>query len=437
MSPLCKLNRAGIVARDELLDLLEIPLKLRKIKKTGKFSVNDIKKKFFPTKEDPATKSKVEDLDRDKTIAPIMQSSEDSLARAEPIGTNELKSFFAKLVREVSDYYKNNSQYNSDLKIIDYILKKELNNREYLISDPELRTYFIAYRTGDIEGQKKWFPSKLCVESQCPKPNTYRPLPNLTIQAPHPVPNILHSSRIDIVELLYDLDFEDQETIFYKALNEQKGCISFSIAAPCPFTQKWLLNRLIMKAVDVITNPKLNAGDRPPYIVNLDSQRINSYDDFLIDLSIHFKSDREKILEEICQVDTDSPLIFVIRGAKECRRVRQPILSQFWKAIQDYFSSDCKGTKIIIFWIDKQHPFDSSENTENILLLDRLKIERTDIQKWVYRHQRNCNFSENLINEEYLNSNWSWEDSSDILNNICIELKLNGMGDINEWKWTL
>jgi hypothetical protein len=422
MSDHCsKLNKAGIIARDELLDLLEF-----KRKRNGDFTVSDIKDKIFPTITDSITKNKVESLDRATTIAPLMRGSEKSIDSAEAVKTDKLKDFFVKLIEKVSDKYKNKC--DNDGRIKDQSLK-EKTNRDYLISHPELRKYLIAYRSNNVKEKEIWFPSQLCDESTCSMK-----------YSKSPVPTSRGDFKSNIIELFYELnyDHDKQERLFYDVINEQRTCISFSVIAPCDFTQRWILNRLITKAIDLTSDRKLSSGDRATYFIDLDSQVRNCYEDFLTDISHYFNCNSDRIVQEICRLDADLPLILIIRGAKKFHYIRQRILNEFWHNIQKELSEDSGQTKVIMFWIDDETPFISSDCLENVILLEKLEtIDKTDIQRWVRRYQQNYNFPKNLTNLRYHYKDWYWSDPKGIFEKICGEHNSNLMAEIEKiWKWT-
>jgi hypothetical protein len=424
MPDFSKLKPEGIAARNELLELL----KAEKNKK-GDFIVSKIKDKYFPTIFDSETLKQVRDLDRPLTLAAIMRGSVESPKEAEAVDSQKLKRFFVKLIEDVSNTYRDKC--GDDGKIICQALKAKLK-REYIISHSDLRKYLSIHRKSCQEKEKEdWFPVNLCkVSSRSPKYTQSSDCNSITD----------HQLKI-MLALLDDLDYETQETTFYNTLNEKRAYISFSIVAPCYITQNWILNRLLRKAIDDITGQNLFDQNRMLHMFNLNPKTVMNYEDFLYKLSSRFRceADTKVICHEICEMEGDMPIIFVISGSKKHHLFRKRIVDEFWSGIQKNLSSTSTETKIIMFWVDDYSPFSHTENTGRSILLERLdRIDATDIKKWVSRHQNGFQFSDVLTKKQYLKSDWYWTDPLDILDKICKQLGLSGIAEVySKWEYRL
>jgi hypothetical protein len=292
-----------------------------------------------------------------------------------------------------------------------------------------------AYKKGDRKRKDNWeFPLGLYDEDRKSKVNNnYRK---------SPTKNLGQNQQLDLVHALSDLDYVEQERKFYSILNESKPCVAFSIAAPCNLTQKWILNRLITRAIYSENDRQLSCSELPPFVINLKTSQVrNNFDLFLQNLSDHFDSEPDRVLEDICQIQSDLPIILVVSEFRRFREIIIEILEKFWQPIDNNISARSGRSKIIMFWVDECHPCDRSASIANLHLLDSLnEIAQEDVQRWLIQQHRmiNC-FPEDLTREKYLNFNWDWKDPWLVIDNICREFKLkNGVTDIeNLWEWKL
>lgn len=416
---LYKLNQAGMDARDELLGLLGYRKDTNKKKKRfGRYNTSKIKQELHLS------------LDGRTILERIL------LTPAEGVPPNKLKDFFMHLIERVADRYQL-ERCNDVCKIIDISLKKHPEHN-LLISNHRLMSYFVAYRTRNRQDKDNWELPDNIYDIACKEDSeeiyskSVKPKSRST------------DNRQTLLDLLGDLDYERQEEIFYDRLNEAKQCISFSIVAPCTTTQKWILNRLMTKAIHRTTGRQLSAAERSPFTIDLKKSNVrNSFDEFLRHLSDHFDSDPDSVIKDICQIESDLPLIFVISEFRSFNSIKKRIFKDFWQVINDDISTQ---TKIIMFWVDECHPCEVSNGIMNLALLDPLdKITLTDIQRWAEKNRRFNMFPktllpenlcpEKMIQDTLLKSNWDWHDPWQILDNICKKFNLNGMTDIESlWK---
>jgi hypothetical protein len=398
------LNGKGIAARNELLQLLGLQPNRRIVSKVAK----------------------VVELDRATTTTWILSDPVKS------VSMGELRQFFIKLIENIGDQYKR-ERCDDTGKIVTSDLEKKLK-RQYLISHDGLREYLSAYKTGDRSRKDNWeLPIDLCDEDPESKVNNnYRK---------SPTKNLGQNQRLDLVHALSALDYVEQEREFYRILNQSKQCVAFSIAAPCNLTQKWILNRLITMAIYSENDRQLSCSEIRPCIVNLKTSQIrDSFTLFLQHLSDCFSSTPDRVVDDICQIKSDSPLIFIVSEFRGFEDITNKIMSEFWQKIYNNISVISEQTKIIMFWVDECHPCRKNECTANLNLLDKLdKFEKEDVQRWLNQYRKIDCFPKTMTKEKCSKLSWNWKDPWLVLNNICLEFELkNGVTDIEElWKWTL
>jgi hypothetical protein len=437
-----KLNQAGKKARDELLSLLKItPRTTGKLK--GTFNVDKIKNNFFKTS-----------LARDKSLTPLLNQTDETRA----VSLKIIQQFFLILLERVASNRR--QEYNSKRTLISINLSEELKHNPIVSSD-RLNEYLIRYIDIGAKAKDNWkFPIEdlleeviitVLPEKRLDRQNNQKPLDLTKIGNNNKIKheNILQSSvpsrvKIDreIVDLFWNLDYK-QERTFEDALEQNTQCASFSIAAPCEITQKWILNRLMRQIPnidDALIIPAINLSRNPIR---------HNFNLFWEELSIHLQTEpmQDAVIRELCYMDVDYPIILIIYNFQETQDAQRNIAKYFWKSVnQEIVNSNkrTEGSRLILFFVDRCSPVYTSNQIIDLAPLQN--ITSSDVRAWLHKpvvlnwwqSQFERNFANDLISECFNKKNNSSAPRS-ILDQICLKFGLeNGIVEIEEsWKWTL
>jgi hypothetical protein len=443
-----KLNPEGIKARNEMLLLLDIKPRITG-KRKGTFDVSYIKYKFLCTT-----------LDRDKVLTPLLSTHD----KSRPVSISKIEEFFVLVLERIAaDYRQKTNRQSRDEKILGQLTYPILSNQR-------LQEYLIACINDDIKTKDKWeFPIDNLLKKDSFTPDSYKPtysdISNVkkknnlnhpvlasTIEdfAPSNVKTDGKNNIKSIINLFWNLDYK-QERIFEDALEQNAQCASFSIAAPCETTQRWLLNRLIRHI------PNINdASIFRPFDLSRHPMRNNFYffwDDLSTALGTEPIQDNDDtirgqndIIRELCYREVEHPTILIIYNFQDDQNVQGKIVQDFWEKVTKEIKASNKRTessRLILFFIDKCSPVYSSAQVINLDPLEN--ISQSDVNSWLHKpvvfnwwqSQFEQSFASDLINECFNQENNICTPRS-ILDRICFKFGLkNGIVEIEQsWKWT-
>lgn len=404
----CRLSEPGERARNELLALV------------------------YPDGYNSTTLHRDTGLEYGKTIPKILGKKDGG------IQLEKLKLFFKKLLEQLIDRYNDDdvSKYICDYKLAKFC--QDISNNESDLSLPkDLYRFLQAKSTTQLRNSRS--PSKSLGFGNIIQQNRDNQRDFEKVMQPQ---SLFQSVEVDmekcrnLIDLLRYLDYRQQESDFKSALESHDKCLSFSVVAPCDITQKWILNRLLKQ----ITSP--GNGDKL-LMIDLRKDGIrNDFQEFLNYLRVGSESiiDIELILTEICQVADNSSVIITINQFRNFKAIQENIIRLFWEPLCKKISNQ-RRTRVIMFWVDECYPcYDS----DDIIKLNELtEISQVDVERWINRYScdnqyRSCLFSDHLLEYNFSNRVWDWQDPVLVLDNICQEFKLTGVADIEKlWEWTL
>jgi inactive STAND len=397
-----KLNQAGRDARNELLLLL----KIKPHPKTGKFTVSSIKEELFK-----------ETLGRITTLTPLLNPT--ATSRAVPL--SKIKEFFMELLERIAGNCRH--KYDSTRQSISIDLIEELKCNP-IISNKGLREYFLAYINIGIRAKDKWeFPINDLLDEYLPTLNLSQ---NTNKQPPTKTSTFAPSSQclskapdfnIELLESLWHLDYEAQENIFRTALKGQSKNLAFTFAAPCPVTQSWILNRLLLKIA--------RKDNRRIFTIDLESSKVrNNYDRFLIHLSglLNTSPDCDRILDRIYEIDSEMSVIIVIKNFRKRQEIQENIMTKFWGNLCSKASEENRLGRVIMFWIDEC----LLDYECSIVELEELKeIHQVGVEQWINEYSGLYPFLSNISTGDFMSNPCDWKDPFLILDGICNQLKID------------
>jgi hypothetical protein len=357
----CKLNPAGIAARDELLRLLELPA-------TASTVANYLKIAGF------------KNLDRIRTITPILNN--------QPVLYEGLREFFVRAIEKIEYIYRNRHQ---DGRIIDEAVCRKLNC-QYIFQDRDnncfigLREYFDYCLRNNIEEKHRWAIEGLYDRVPASPSNRKTKVVRSNHQRP----------LVKVEESLHYLNYKTQEFDLREALRQPSQCMAFSVVAPNDITQKWVMDRLLTKVT------KQFKDLRNPFYINLDESLIgDDYQEFLKKLSNHIGVKTSQVLEEIC--NSNSLTVLIVHQFRQFEDIQAKIVREVEKNLERQ-SPNIEQPRIIIFWLDECRPsFQLNRDLENEPTLnnqsqERLKQQQANLQsEWDTRHQKLTKIRNELI----------------------------------------
>jgi hypothetical protein len=359
----CKLNQAGMAARDELLMLLELPFVATTVKNYLKIEGS-------------------RNLDRIRTITPILNN--------QPVLYEGLREFFVRAIEKVEYIYRNRHHNGS---FIDEALCQKLS-RQYILENRENNNYLVGLRRyfdycccNDTNARHQWtIPNNLYDRVQATSP-TDKPK---VIRANNEKP------RKDVEESLHYLNYKAQESDLRQALRQPSQCMAFSVVAPNNITQKWVMHRLLTKVTQQFKN------SRNPFYIDLDTTFTgDDYHAFLKKLSDHVEVKVDRVLEEIC--NSNSLTILIVHQFRQFKYIQTKIVREIEKHL-DRQVLNLAQPQIIIFWLDECLPCfhlnreSEDEPARTNLHQQRLKQQQDDLQsEWDERHQALTQLRKELI----------------------------------------
>jgi hypothetical protein len=401
----CKLSAKGLAARDELLGLLDLA----------------------PGGRIGTKVARIVALDRATITSWLLEKSpKDDHA----VPADKLKQFFVKLVEAVADRYKGQFYEGN---IIDDGLQQRLKRRD-IITDVDLRHYLWGYVKHDARKKADWIVPKHLYDEVLANAESRPPRKRYK---PRKVKTTANQST-DVVDLLWHLDYKQQERAFEDALEQQSKCAAFSIVAPCETTQRWILNRLIRKIA-----PSEPALILPPIGLRQHPMR-NQFEHFWEDLSQHFgtKPEPAAVLKGICHTDVNRPIILTVYGFRQFESVQRRIIDEFWEplaqTVADSPRKEC--SRVLLFLVDQSCPTD---DTEKLLRLDPLEeIPQKDVRSWLnsplvvpqWQLKGDERFIDRVIGELEADN---CQDPYAVLDKMCFKFGVEGgIVDVEEaWKW--
>ncbi len=241
----------------------------------------------------------------------------------------------------------------------------------------------------------------------------------------------------DVTDLFWHLDYRNQERKFGDALDAQNQCVAFAIAAPCPTTQRWILNRLRRQI------PNLDNALILPAISLKQHPMRNQFGHFWEDLSqrLGTKPSPDEVLKGMCHANVDCPIILTIYEFRQFEKTQAYLFQKFWKPLTDAITSSKRSqrSRIVLFLVDQSCP---SHDTE-IVTLDPLEaILQQDVTKWLssdpvtqfWRLKLGDEFEKGLVERLAIEH---YQEPYYVLDKLCFELGIKGgIVDIEEaWKW--
>jgi hypothetical protein len=245
------------------------------------------------------------------------------------------------------------------------------------------------------------------------------------------------SLNTNIIDLLWHLDYKQQEQAFDDALEEQTKCAAFSIVTPCKTTQQWIFHRLVRK----IALPG-SALIIPPIDLEQHPMR-NNFEHFWEDLAGRFgmKPDPDTVLKGICHAEVNRPIILTVYGFRQFETFQRRILDEFWEPLTQTIADSprTERSRVVLFLVDQEHP---THKPRNMLEMTLEKIPQKDVRIWLNRPlvkqwwqpKFGDDFFDRLM-EEILAENCQAPYA--ILDKMCSKFGVeNGVVDIKEaWKW--
>jgi inactive STAND len=242
----------------------------------------------------------------------------------------------------------------------------------------------------------------------------------------------------NIIDLLWQLDYKQQERAFDDALEEQSKCAAFSIVAPCETTQRWILNRLRKKI-----SLRESALILPPIGLKQHPMR-HKFEHFWEDLADRFgtKPEPEAVLKGICHTEVNRPLILTVYEFRQFETVQRRILNEFWEPLTQMIAESprTERSRVVLFLVDQGCPTDDTEKVLKLAPLE--KIPQKDVRSWLnspqieqwWQPKFGDDFGDRVM-EEVLAENCQAPYA--ILDKMCFKFGVKGgIVDVEEaWKW--
>jgi inactive STAND len=412
-----KLNPDGIDARNELLLLLNIKPRTKGTLK-GTFNAKKIKENLFKTT-----------LARDKSLTPLLNQNDETRT----VSLDIIQQFFVILIEKIAaDHRRKSNQQSSDEKLLGKLKYPTISNQG-------LQDYLIAC-VDNSNMKDKWdFPVDDLLEEFDYVNDSYDPQKDIpqnqtVFQQSSSLPN--ENKYGDIVNLLWHLDYKDQEDEFTEVLKANNQYMSFSIVAPCVDTQKWILSRLLrqIKSVDPKKIKVIELNKSP---MRFDPKLI--WEEF--SPSSQMLSDKigeDEIIKTLCSYAAEAPVIFIIHSFDRSEFAQEYIITDFWNRIELEMSSDVVNFPFMLFLVDTFRPTCLPTNITELAPLEI--ITQDHIEKWSHIY-KDFNYYANQLNQktEWPIDKWKWANPYTVIDRICHEFGFkNGIVDIEEsWKWTL
>jgi hypothetical protein len=383
----CELTEDGRKARDELLALLY---------PNGSYTDTQL--------------GRDTDVHRGQTIPKILGKKTGGIQQG------KLEQFFERLLRRLKGKVDARNR-----EVIDYLQKYQLRNPYEQIWEGDIAFYLPnkLYKISISSGISKNY--NRTTKKELLKPN-----------------HKSTSSFSNVVDLLWRLDYKQQEREFEDALEEQNKCAAFSIVAPCETTQRWILNRLTRKI-----SLSGSALILPPIGLKQHPMR-HKFEHFWEDLADRFgtKPEPEAVLKGICHTEVNRPLILTVYEFRQFETVQRRILNEFWEPLTQMIAESprTERSRVVLFLVDQGCPTDDTEKVLKLAPLE--KIPQKDVRSWLnspqieqwWQPKFGDDFVDRLM-EEVLADNCQAPYA--ILDKMCFKFGVEGgiVGVEEAWKW--
>jgi hypothetical protein len=360
-----KLTEDGIVARNELLSLLELN----------------------PEGRIAEAVARIVGLES-KTIVKWLVK--------EPLGCvqiEEMEKFFIGLVTAIRTKY--NGKCDEKCQIYNLKLQSDLR-RHILITEDGLKKYFYHDYNNDQQGKKDWIVPdhfyKYCNNTRSRKS---------TVKYPKTTKNLQNSvdPAKKIADLLWNLDYRIQEKKFAANIEEDSShAIAFSIVAPSPHSdfapslQQWLLCRLcqsiendwLIKAKQILIEPpKCKSGDTGWGLIDI----CQEVEKMLLENGVQISSNKTNdILDTLAKYSAKYPILIRVRNLHHQAYSKKILIDNFWKELvsridQIPLSRPMKRSRLIMFVLEDNENT-SRSNDNDVYPLSQLDIKFEDIDRW-------------------------------------------------------
>jgi hypothetical protein len=397
--------------------------------KEGKEARDALLQLLYPNGLDASQLSRDTGLDRGATIPKILGEKAGSVQQV------KLETFFKKLLR---------------------LVKRQVDQGKISQQDVDqyLRLHDLTHAYREIgEAEHVHLPSKLYTFDNPANHNIKKTVS--TTGARLKTQKDKKDNQVSkVVDLLWHLDYEDQEAMFKTALKQQKQCAAFSISAPCDITQRWLLNRLVKQIPNrknALVLPAINLSIHPMRHGLKKGKGNEEYPDcqeFWQDLSGFLKTQpqREHVLQQLCHADVHRPVILTIYNFQQFKTIQKWVVREFWEKLAQQVTETSKRTRdsrIILFLVDDCSPCVSSSHVVNLKSLK--EISQDDLEEWLnsdrvkpwWKDKFGDNFANELFQDDADLEDWVWESPGNILDNMCFKFGLEGeiLAIEESWKW--
>lgn len=241
--------------------------------------------------------------------------------------------------------------------------------------------------------------------------------PEILISLDSPRQTISSNLNHELTQALWYLDYEDQENKFKTALKGQSKNLAFTFAAPCPVTQSWIFNRLLLKIA--------RKDNRKIFTIDLESSNVrNNYNRFLVYLSelLNTSPDCDEISDRIHEIDSEMSIIIVIKNFRKRLEIQENIMTKFWTNLCTKTHEKNRLGRVVLFWVDEC----LLDYQCSIIKLDELReINQLTIEQWINEYSGLYPFLSNISICSFLSDSCDWKDPLLILDVICNQLKIN------------
>jgi hypothetical protein len=392
-----QLETTGIQAYRELLDLLNLP-----------HHGETIKEQIFSARKWPRN------VDRHTGIDKILFNNSPS----KPVSSDVLKKFFAGLIEAISDGYRfieRSKTYEESCRID---TQEECQLKRVILEKYGFQDYYNCYTSGEISRnelrRKRWLlPTSLRKEVM-----------------------ILNQDILCecVVESLNYLNYKDQIKEFKKYLDISTV---FSIEAPDPDSQKWLLYRLL----EIVRQSSKNTS-KQLYTYKKEGIKYD-YDVVVKDLLAPLNLET---IESLSDFDYEGLVILIVHGFREEKTIQRKLFESISKV----------DGKVKLFWLDESPPYllDGKTNLANIEQWElnlKVKIRQLELNEITMDHfdtwvgnrcdkSKNSDFNSllrNLDGRSFVDDDIEWQQPRLILSRICDVFKVENGIDAIRGKWRI
>jgi hypothetical protein len=203
-----------------------------------------------------------------------------------------------------------------------------------------------------------------------------------------------------IADLLWTLDYTEQEDIFRKLFPAK--AIAISLAAPCSWTQQWLMRRLSRLVYEVAI-----VGGMPEVILlkpNDSGSKIKTslsqwtLADICTPIATLLKTkerDSTQIIHKLAEYNTKQPVLIKVCGLRNDLD-RQILIEKFWQPLttqismlnrnSTYLSYDAKKSPLMMFLLEsgmEERDYGDARTLKLPCVLDPLQIDVEHVRQWI------------------------------------------------------